>query len=549
MPKNYFKNYFFSDLKAGFITGVVALPLAIAFAIASGVPPVMGLYTAVFAGIIGAMFGSSKFSISGPTGAMAVIILAIVHNFGINGLLLAGFLAGIIQVIFGLLKFGKIVKFIPLPIVSGFTAGIGLIIFVGQVPNALGLLLEPQETALQTVFEVIKHFGSFNLIAFGIAFGTVFLMWFAPRFFSRFSVLKNVPASLFGLVLFTAATYFFLLPIPLIGEIPQGFPLVSFPEFDFSILRDILPAAFTIALLGSIESLLCAVVCDSMSSSKHDSAKELVGQGVANIAMPFFGGIPATAAIARSAVNIREGAKTRYAVVIHSLLLFLVLIFFAPAAEFVPKAFLAGVLMFVSAKMINLNEFKTILHVSRHEAVVFAITFLLTVFTDLVFAVQVGMLFALFMLFIELSNITDFRQLQEFDSRDKKFLGLVSSKPNLKENVGLYTIHGPFFFGAMNMFDRSVNTFLDIKKPIVIILMEHVPFIDSTGIARITTFIQERQKENKTVLLAELNQKVKLALLKNKDFAEHMQKDLIFDDIHKAIEFAEKKLAEEKNAQ
>ena len=330
--QKYFSNAFVFGLKAGIITAVVALPLAIAFAIASGVPAVMGLYAAIVAGILGSSFGGSKFSITGPTGAMTVIILSIVSKFGISGLLFAGFLAGLIQIAFGVLKIGKIVKFIPLPIVSGFTAGIGVIIFIGQVPNALGLVLPPQETAFLTLLEVVTHIWQANFLALGITFGTVFLLKFFANLTDRLKFFKSVPASLVALVLFTALTYFFSLSIPQVGDIPNYIPSFVIPSFDFGKVKDLLPSAFTIALLGSIEGLLCAVVCDGMTNSRHNSDKELVGQGVANVVLPFFGAIPSTAAIARSAVNIREGAKTRFAGVIHALVLILILLFFAPVA-------------------------------------------------------------------------------------------------------------------------------------------------------------------------------------------------------------------------
>ncbi len=547
MPKKpnisgYFKGSFLFDLKAGFITAVVALPLAIAFAIASGLPPVMGMYTAILAGIIGSLFGGSKFSITGPTGAMTVIILSIVHNFGLEMLLFAGLLAGIMQLALGYFKFGRAVQFIPLPIISGFTAGIGVIIFIGQIPNALGLVIPPKETAVDTLVALSEHLGAINLVALGMTFGTVIILFFLPKLTKKNNFLRNIPASLFGLVVFTSLAYFFALQVPQVGDIPSGIPLPVLPKIDFSKTVDLLPSAFTIALLGSIEALLCAVVLDGMSGTRHDSDKELMGQGLANIVMPFFGAMPATAAVARSAINFREGAKTRFAGVIHALILLLILLFFSPIAGFIPKAFLAGILMFVSVRMVNVKEFRTIVEISRAEGIVLFATFGLTVFTNLVFAVQAGMLFALVLLFVRLTNASDIKYMEEYDNRDRVFSEMISSSQRLRDSVGLYIIHGPFFFGALNVFESRLNRHMQIQKPIIVLGMEHVPFIDTSGVVRLNAFIKERHKAGGKVVLLELNPEVKKRLFKNEEFKKIMSKDLIFDDIQSALKFIDEKL-------
>ena len=546
--KTYFKENFLYDLKAGFITAVVALPLALAFAIASGVPPVMGLYTAVVAGILASLFGGSIFSVTGPTGAMVVLILSTVTKFGIEGLLLAGFFAGIFQIGFGLLKVGKVVKYLPLPLVSGFTAGIGAIIFIGQIGNALGLKLEPQEHVWQTIAQIFSHISGTIAASFGITIGTIILLVLLPRLLAKSKYTKNIPASIVALILFTVLAVFLTLNIPLVGEIPQGLPSITIPHFSWELVKNVLPAAVTIALLGSIEALLCAVVCDGMTGTKHNSNRELISQGVVNVVMPFFGGMAATAAIARSGVNIREGAKTRYAGVIHGLFLLSTLLFLGPLAELIPRAFLAGILMVVAVKMIDIREFKTILRLSWLDTAVFLITFGLTVLTDLVVAVQVGMLLAILLLFIRLTSIVEINNAGE-DSKDH-INALLNSNVVLKEKVSVYTINCPFFFGAMNVFDHKINEHLQSKRPFVVLRMKHVPFIDSTGVVRLVEFIKKQEKRGSVVILTSVDDKVKNVLLKDHEFqalmkGEHKKQLLMFEEIQEALEFIEKELRKE----
>jgi len=546
--KTYFKENFLYDLKAGFITAVVALPLALAFAIASGVPPVMGLYTAVVAGILASLFGGSIFSVTGPTGAMVVLILSTVTKFGIEGLLLAGFFAGIFQIGFGLLKVGKVVKYLPLPLVSGFTAGIGAIIFIGQIGNALGLKLEPQEHVWQTIAQIFSHISGTIAASFGITIGTIILLVLLPRLLAKSKYTKNIPASIVALILFTVLAVFLTLNIPLVGEIPQGLPSITIPHFSWELVKNVLPAAVTIALLGSIEALLCAVVCDGMTGTKHNSNRELISQGVVNVVMPFFGGMAATAAIARSGVNIREGAKTRYAGVIHGLFLLSTLLFLGPLAELIPRAFLAGILMVVAVKMIDIREFKTILRLSWLDTAVFLITFGLTVLTDLVVAVQVGMLLAILLLFIRLTSIVEINNAGE-DSKDH-LNALLNSNVVLKEKVSVYTINGPFFFGAMNVFDHKINEHLQSKRPFVVLRMKHVPFIDSTGVVRLVEFIKKQEKRGSVVILTSVDDKVKNVLLKDHEFqalmkGEHKKQLLMFEETQEALEFIEKELRKE----
>jgi SulP family sulfate permease len=529
---------FSADLKAGFITAIVALPLAIAFAIASGATPIMGLYTAIIAGILGSAFGGSKFSITGPTGAMAVIILAITTKFGLEGLLLAGFLAGTIQILFGVLKVGKMVKYIPLPVIVGFTAGIGAIIFIGQISNFFGLVLSSKEKVWETIADIFVHLNLINWIAVVIAVVTICLMVFIPKISSKIKVLANIPPSLFALLISAFAVFLLDLAVPTIGVIPNSLPTIKMINFNWSLLLNVLPSAFTIALLGVIEALLCAVVCDGMTGTKHNSNKELFGQGICNVVLPFFGAIPSTAAIARSAVNVREGARTKMAGIYHAIIIALIVFIFSPLAKFIPKAFLAGVLMVVSFRMINLKEIKTVFSMGILEGSVLSITLILTVLTDLVFAVQVGMLLSFFLLFVTLTKITNVKSMEEYDEKGE--INSLLKENRLDDKVSVYTIHGPFFFGAINIFEEKISEHMNAKRPTIIIRMKHVPFVDSTALVQLIGFLKSRKKSNSKVLFTEFWPGVAESLYKNEEFAKLVPRKNIYKDVKTALKDAHK---------
>ncbi|WP_407283149.1 SulP family inorganic anion transporter [Methanolobus sp. WCC1] len=538
---NYLKESFTSDLKAGFITAVVALPLAIAFAIASGVEPQMGLYTAVIAGMLVSATGGSRYSISGPTGAMTVIILSTLHSFELEGLLLAGFLAGAFQILFGILKLGKVVKYIPLPVISGFTSGIGAIILIGQIPNALGLVIPSKEHVWETLYAIISSANLISTTAVIICAATILLLLFLPELMARIKYINSLPPSIIALILSVIIVYHFGFEIPLVGSIPAGLPQIQMINFNLELLMNVLPAALTIALLGSIEALLCAVVCDGMTNSKHDSNKELIGQGIANMALPFFSGIPCTAAIARSAVNIREGAKTRMSGIIHALILLMILVFLGPVAAFIPKAYLAGVLILVSLRMINIDEFKTTMSISKMDTAVLLVTFLLTVLTDLVFAVQMGMFLSIILLFIRLTNVIDIQTMENYD-RTKGINATIFADPYLEKNVSVYTINGPFFFGAMNVFESKINEHMAISKPHIILRMRYVPFIDTTGIERLKSFIKASRKQHQRVYLTSVQPEVMKRMESDLELTELMKKQHVHicESSQKALEFVKK---------
>jgi SulP family sulfate permease len=537
----YFKTNFIPDLKAGFITAIVALPLAIAFAIASGVNPIMGMYTAIIAGILAAIFGGSTFSITGPTGAMTVIVLSTVQKFGIEGLLLAGFLSGIILLLFSYLKLGIVLKYIPFPVISGFTAGIGIIIFLGQVPNFLGITLATQGTTLENLMSTFSQISLINLFALIIGILTILCMVFLPKLLSKTNYIKNIPASIIALLL--SVTIVILgVTVPTVGKMSASFPLPSLFNINLSLVIHVLPAALTIALLGAIESLLCAAVCDSITSTKHNSNKELFGQGIANLIVPFFGGIPATAAIARSAVNIKEGAKTKMAAIYQSLILLLILLFFGSYTDLIPKAFLAGILMVVSFRMVNIAEAKTIFRLGRLEVMVYLTTLILTVITDLVFAIQVGMVLAMLLLFVKLVKITDIKNLENSEE-DTHYKKEIDKDKRLKDKVQIYTIYGPLFFGVINVFETKIDEHLQNHSQIIILRFKFVPFIDSTGLERLKIFIKDRQKRLKsTVILTSLSPQVKKTFEEDHEISELISKKQIFKTTEEAIEYIKKEL-------
>ena len=545
----YFKESFLSDLKAGFITAIVALPLAIAFAIASGVEPVMGLYTAVIAGILVSTTGGSKYSITGPTGAMTVIILSTLNSYGLEGLLLAGFLAGIFQILFGLFKLGKVVKYIPLPVISGFTSGIGAIILIGQIPNALGMVIPAKEYAWETVVAIIENISAANTTALLICVATIILLLYLPGILSKVKYLNSLPASIVALILSVLAIYYMKIDIPLVGSIPTGLPSIQMIDINPQLVLTVLPAALTIALLGTIEALLCAVVCDGMTNTKHDSNRELMGQGLGNIILPFFSGIPCTAAIARSAVNIREGAKTQVSGIIHALILFTILLFFGPIAAFIPKAYLAGVLILVSLRMINVTEFKTIMHISKMDTTVLIATFVLTVFTDLVFAVQMGMFLAIILLFIRLTNVIDIQTMENYD-KSTGINATIFADPYLEKNVSVYTLNGPFFFGAMNVFESKINEHINISRPHIILRMRYVPFIDTTGLERLRSFINMSKKRNQKVYISSIQPEVMRRMKNDEDLMELIEKQhvLTFEHTQDALEYVKKQYRSENRA-
>jgi SulP family sulfate permease len=372
---------------------------------------------------------------------------------------------------------------------------------------------------------------------------------YLPGILVKIKYLNSLPASIVALILSVLLIYYMKIDIPIVGSIPAGLPSIQMINLNPQLVLTVLPAALTIALLGTIEALLCAVVCDGMTNTKHDSNRELIGQGLGNMILPFFSGIPCTAAIARSAVNIREGAKTQVSGIIHALILLTILLFLGPIAAFIPKAYLAGVLVLTSLRMINISEFKTIMHISKMDTLVLVATFALTVLTDLVFAVQMGMFLAIILLFIRLTNIIDIQTMENYD-KSTGINATIFADPYLEKNVAVYTLNGPFFFGAMNVFENKINEHINISKPHIILRMRYVPFIDTTGLERLRSFIAMSKKRNQKVYFTSIQPEVMGRMKNDEDLMELMEKQhvQIFDHTQEALEYLKKQSGSEKIA-
>ncbi len=493
--KDYNRQKFFKDLVAGVIVGVVALPLAIAFGIASGVSPDKGLITAVIAGFLISALGGSRVQIGGPTGAFIVVVYGIVQQFGISGLIIATFMAGIILIAMGIARLGMVIKFIPFPLIAGFTTGIAVIIFSAQMKDFLGLEMGavPAEFIEKWV-EFAKHIGSTNVYAVVIAIVTILVVTQWQR------VTPKVPGSLVAIIITTVAAYFLKLPVETIGSrfgsIPSSIPAPVLPEVNFSVVRELIKPAVTIALLGGIESLLSAVVADGMIRGNHRSNTELIGQGIANIGSAMFGGIPATGAIARTATNVKNGATTPVAGIVHAVTLLLILLFVGKWAAYIPMATLAGILIVVAWNMSELKHFVFILRGSKSDAAVLLITFFLTVLADLTIAIEVGMITAVFLFMrkvLKTSSVTQMTSISDTEELDEQ----------LPEGVEVFEINGPMFFGAAYKFKDAMSV---IKTPpkVLVVRMRNVPIIDATGIHAMKDIIHDAQQSGTTIILSEL---------------------------------------------
>ena len=455
------------DLAGGVTSAVVALPLALAFAVASGVDPKAGLYTAIVAGIVAAVFGGSRLQITGPTGAMAVVLVGLVAQHGLESIWIAGIMAGMIQLALGLGRLGRLASFLPMPVITGFTAGIGVIILLGQLGNALGLTLPATHGGpLQQLPALAGRFGGANLTALGLALGVIAIMALWPR------LNRTVPSSLVALVAMTGLATACQLDVPRIGAIPQGLPMPALPPFDPAALGALVRPAIALATLGAIESLLSASVADRLSGgAPHDPNRELVGQGLANIAVPFFGGIPATGAIARTAVNIRAGAKTRMAGVVHGLTIALVLVALGPLAAQIPLAVLAGILIAVSARMIEWEQVRLVGRSTRSDLAVLALTFASTVIFDLVLAVEVGVVAAA-VLFIR--RMADLHLVKH-----PELATAVGLPASIAGEVAVYELDRPLFFGDAQRFLETLLS--DPGRRAVILKMDAVTTLDVTA--------------------------------------------------------------------
>ena len=538
--KNYSKEKFMTDLMAGIIVGIVALPLAIAFGIASGVSPEKGLITAILGGFFVSLLGGCNVQIGGPTGAFIVIVYGIIQNFGIEGLAIATVVAGIILVIMGALKLGTVIKFIPYPIVVGFTSGIALTIFTTQMKDLFGLTMDkvPADFISKWI-AYFEHFDTINLWSLLIGLASIVIIAVTPKFS------KKIPGSLIAIILMTVVVYVMryhlgITGIETIGDrftINASLPCPETINFNMETINLLLPSAFTIAMLGAIESLLSATVADGVTGDKHNSNTELIAQGAANIIVPIFGGIPVTGAIARTMTNINNGGKTPIAGIIHAIVLLLILLFLMPLAQYIPMACLAGVLVIVSYNMSGWRVFKALLKNPKSDVTVLLITFFLTVIFDLTVAIEVGLVIAcvLFMKRVmettEISVITD-----EIDPNKESDIAVHEENLIVPKGVEVYEINGPYFFGIATKFEETMAQLGDRPK-VRIIRMRKVPFIDSTGIHNLTVLCEMSQKEKTTVILSGVNNKVHQVLEKS-GFYELLGKDNICPNINVALERA-----------
>ena len=519
--RGYRREDFLHDLSAGVVVGIVALPLGIAFGIASGATPEAGLYTAIIAGFLISALGGSRVQIGGPTGAFVVIVSGVIAAHGLEGLAIATMMAGVLLIILGVARLGGAIKFIPFPVTTGFTSGIAIIIFSSQVRDLLGLRMDAVPAEFLAKWRsYAAHLGTVNPWAVGVGALALAIILLWPR------VSRRLPAPFVALVACTVLAQLFHLPVETIGDrfgvIHAGLPAPRIPTITLGVLRELSGPALTIALLAAIESLLSAVVADGMIGSRHRSNMELVAQGVANIASPLFGGIPATGAIARTATNVKNGARTPVAGLIHALTLLLITLFFGRWAAKIPMTVLAAILVVVSYNMSEWRRFRGELRAPRSDVAVLLLTFALTILVDLTVAVEVGMVLAAFLFMKRMSEVTntslvtgEFGDVEESEEGDPGATGLRV----VPEGVDIYEIDGPFFFGAAESFKSALGNVA--RRPrVLIIRMRRVPAIDSTGLAALRDVVHRSRQEGTLVILSDVHSQPVIALTRSAFYEE-----------------------------
>ena len=544
--KNYSKETFMSDLMAGIIVGIVALPLAIAFGIASGVSPEKGIITAIIAGFIISLLGGSKVQIGGPTGAFIVIIYGIIQQYGEAGLIVATLMAGILLILLGVFKLGAIIKFIPYPIIVGFTSGIAVTIFTTQIADIFGLNFGGEKVPGDFIGKwmiYFRHFDTVNWWNAVVSILSIIIIAITPRFS------KKIPGSLIAIIVVTIGvyvlkTYAGIDSIDTIGDrftIKSELPEAAIPTLNWEAIKDLFPVAITIAVLGAIESLLSATVADGVTGDKHDSNTELIAQGTANLITPLFGGIPATGAIARTMTNINNGGKTPVAGIIHAIVLLLILLFLMPLAQYIPMACLAGVLVIVSYNMSEWRTFKALLKNPKSDVTVLLITFFLTIIFDLTIAIEVGLVIACILFMRRVMETTEISVIKdEIDPNDELDIAVCEEHLIIPAGVEVYEINGPYFFGIATKFEETMAQLGDRPK-VRIIRMRKVPFIDSTGIHNLTSLCKMSQKEKITIVLSGVNEKVHKTLEKS-GFYELLGKQNICPNINVALDRAKESI-------
>lgn len=539
LREGYTRKLFVGDLLGGMTVGIVALPLAIALAIASGVKPEQGLYTAIFAGFVIAVLGGSRTQISGPTGAFIVIVYGVVQKYGYDGLVVATLIAGVLLIIMGLAQMGAFLKFVPYPVVVGFTSGIALIIFSSQVSDFLGLKIE--KVPADFISKWIAYFENIATISpYTVAVGgsslLLILVW--PY------VTRRVPGQLVAIIVVTAAVNYFAIPVETIqtrfGGVPNSLPLPRFPIVTLELVQQMFAPALTIAILAGLESLLSAVVADGMTGTRHRSNMELVAQGAGNIVSVVFGGIPATGAIARTATNIKNGGKTPVSAIIHCILLLLVLLFVGKWAALIPMTTLAAVLLVVAYNMCEWREFLHLLKSPRGDVAVLLATFFLTVFIDLTTAIQVGILLAAFLFLQKMSKETHVDLITENLKDDEEIIARDMTDIEIPRGVEVFELYGSLFFGAVRQFKESIRV-VSNKPKVLILRMRQVSSIDASGIRVLEEIADDARKSGYIVIFSAVSRSV-FRVMRQSGFVEVAGKKNFASDIFIALEIAKKYL-------
>jgi SulP family sulfate permease len=549
--RDYNLKFLREDVMAGLTVAIVALPLALAFGVTSGAGAAAGLYTAIVAGIVAALFGGSSLQVSGPTGAMTAVLLPIVARYGVQALPVLGLMAGIILLALAITRIGRYVNYIPWPVVTGFTNGIAVIIFLQQLPYFLGVSKGEGESILTVSWRTLQDFFKeprFMPMLLGVLTILVMLLWL------RFKRLQIIPASMAALFIVTLVSLFpFFAEVPRIGEIPRSLPTPRLPIFDVGVFTDLFRAALAIAALSALESLLCAVVADGMTvDQKHDPDRELFGQGLANIASSLFGGIPATAALARTAVNVRSGAKTRLSAIIHGVVLLAVVLFLAPLASVIPLAVLGGILMVVALRMIEREAAQLIWRSTKSDAFVLVLTMVITIVFDLILAIEVGLVAAGVLFIIRMSSMFQVNpedlakvSVPHRESTDQAR----SEQALLKKHIVVYRVDGPIFFGAANrFFDQLLKTDDGIK--VVILRMRRVPVMDATGATALITMVERLERRKILIFMSGLQDQPK-QLLTRMGVLDELSRDKhhLFETTEEAIAHAYKHLEKDDHTQ
>ena len=522
------KEQIFRDIVSGSIVGIVALPLAIAFAVASGVSPEKGIITAIVAGFIISIFGGSRVQIGGPTGAFIIILYGIIQQYGIDGLLISTMLAGVILILFGVFKLGNLLKYFPHPLIVGFTSGIALVIFSTQIKDALGLNIDKLPADFFQKWNVYFHsLGSINYYALIITIATILITLNFKKISSK------IPGSFVALILLTIIVQVFDLPVTTIESffgIISGDITFSLPDLDISNLSHYLVPAFVIALLGSVESLLSAVVADGMIGGSHRSNTELIAQGLANIVTPFFGGIPATGAIARTATNVENGGRTPIAGITHSIVLLFIMLFFMNYAKLIPMSVLAGILIVVSFNMSEYKSFISILKGSPYDYIVLLSTFILTVVVDLTVAIQVGIVLSSLLFMKRMADVEKHEIVKSDDEDD------IENYENLPKNIAVYEIGGPLFFASAKQYACMIKQ-RGVNAEILIIRMRYVPFIDATALHNFTETIKVLKKNGTIVITSGTNNTV-FAELQKAGIVSLIGEENMHRTFKRAVEYA-----------